>query len=91
MRRSFAFVALLSSLLLASAAFAAETVKGTVKKVDEKASTVTFVRDGGKQEETLPVDKSVSLAKVKTNAKAQLTVDAGVVKKIEPGMRTGGY
>jgi hypothetical protein len=80
----------MASCLLLSSAAAAEKVKGTVKEVDAKASTIKFSRDGGK-EEVLPVDKAVDLKSVKRNAKAQLTVDGGVVKEIKAERSAGGY
>ncbi len=94
MKRVSALVALVLSLcLFASVAAAAETMKGMIKKVDDKAGTITFSRDGTTKDEVLTVDKSVDLKKVKANAKAQVTVDAGVVKEIkaEAKRSAGGY
>jgi hypothetical protein len=91
MRRAFALVVLLSSLTLLAPAAAAETVKGTIRKVDEKASTISFARDGTRKEEVLAVDRSVKLKDVRANAKAEITIDGGVVKEIKPAPRTGGY
>ncbi len=90
MSRVYAVVVSLLLCLSASVAAAAETAKGTVKKVDGQASTITFARDGGK-EEVLTVDKSVDLKKVKANTKAQVTIDGGVVKEIKPMPPAGGY
>jgi hypothetical protein len=84
MKRLFAFLCLVMSLcLLASSAAAADKVKGTVKQVDEKARTITFAADGATKEEVLPVEKGVDLGAVKANAKAQITIDGGVVKEIK--------
>ncbi len=86
----FARLAIALCLLVSSAA-AADKVKGTVKEVDEKASTIKLAGDGGK-EEVLAVDKAVSLKDVKTNMKVQVTVDGGVVKEIKPEKRAAaGY
>ncbi len=90
MKRAYAVVLALALCLSASLAAAAETAKGTVKKVDEQAATITFARDGGK-EEVLKVDKAVDLKKVKANTKAQITVDGGVVKEIKPMPPAAGY
>ncbi len=90
MRRVPAFVLSLLLCLSASVATAAETAKGTVKKVDDQAATITFARDGGK-EEVLKVDKAVDLKKVKANTKAQVTIDGGVVKEIKPMPPAAGY
>ncbi len=90
MSRVRAVLAALLVCLFASVAFAAETAKGTVKKVDEQAATITFARDGGK-DEVLAVDKSVDLKKVKANTKAQITIDGGVVKQIKPMPPSAGY
>ncbi|HEX9050376.1 MAG TPA: hypothetical protein VF841_07600 [Anaeromyxobacter sp.] len=84
MKRLLAMLSLAMSLcLLASSAAAADKVKGTVKQVDEKARTITFAAEGATKDEVLPVDKGVALERVKANAKAQLTVDGGVVKEIK--------
>lgn len=93
MKKLSALVALaLSLFLFASSAVAAEKLKGTIKAVDEKASTIKFAKDGG-AEEVLTVDKGVDLKKVKANAKAEITVDGGVVKEIkaEKKRATMGY
>lgn len=83
MKKISALVALVMSLFLfAAPALAAEKMSGTVKAVDAAASKITFAKDGGK-EETLAVDKSVDLKKVKANQKAEITVDGGVVKAIK--------
>jgi hypothetical protein len=88
------FVGLALSLcLLASPAAAAEKVKGTVKAIDEKARTIKFSAEGSSKEDTLAVDNAVDLKGVKSNMKAQVTVDGGVVKEIRPeGKRSApGY
>ncbi len=88
MKKLSALAALaLSLLLLASSAVAAEKVKGTIKEVDEKASTIKFAKEGASEDEVLTVDKGVDLKKVKPNAKAELTVDGGVVKEIKAEKR----
>jgi hypothetical protein len=85
MKRLIAVVSLAMSLcLLASSAVAADQVKGTIKQVDEKARTITFAKEGATKDEVLPVEKGVELKNVKANAKAQITVDGGVVKEIKP-------
>jgi hypothetical protein len=85
MKRRSRFPWLAMSLcLLATAALAADKLKGTVKQVDEKARTITFAAEGAAKEEVLPVDPAVALKDVKPNAKAQITVDGGVVKEIKP-------
>ena len=93
MRRIFALVVALLLGLSASVAAAAETAKGMIKKVDDKAATITFSRDGAGKDEVLAVDKSVDLKKVKANTKAQVTLDGGVVKEIKPDAkaRAPGY
>ena len=89
MKKISALVALaLSLFLFASAAVAAEKMTGTVKAVDAAASTIKFAKDGGK-EETMQVDKSVDLKKVRANQKAEITVDGGVVKAIKAKMVMG--
>lgn len=77
-------LALSLGLLLLPGAATAETVKATIKSVDEKAGTVTFSRDGKADEEVLPVDASVKLAKVKKGSKARLEIEDGRVKEIDP-------
>jgi hypothetical protein len=84
MRKVYAIVALvLASFFFLPIAAAAEKMKGTITQVDEKARTVTFSPEGSPQQQVLPVDKSVRLQDVKANVKAQLTVEAGVVKEIK--------
>lgn len=75
---------LLSLCLFVSAASAAETKSGTIKKVDAKASPITFRADGAKADEVLKVDAAVDLKAVKSRTKAQITVEEGVVKEIKP-------
>jgi Cu/Ag efflux protein CusF len=91
MRKFIALVASLMLFLSASAAAAAETVKGVVKKVDKKASTITFSREGTKDEQVLTVDKAVSLNKLRPYTKAEVTLDGDVVKEIKTMGSAGGY
>lgn len=93
MRRVSAVVASVLLCLSVSVAAAAETTKGTIKKVDDKAATITFAREGADKDEVLTVDKSVDLKKVKANTKAQVTLDGGVVTGIKPDAkaRAAGY
>ena len=83
MRKISALVVTLLLCLSASVAAAADTVKGMVKKVDDKAATITFAREGGDKEEVLAVDKGLDLKKVKAGAKAEVKLDGGVVKEIK--------
>lgn len=85
-------VALVLSLcLLLPALASAEAARGTIKAVDEKAGTLTFSREGQAGEEVLPVDKAVSLGKVKKGMKARIEVEGGVVKQIKPEPSAAGY
>ncbi len=74
---------LLSLCLFVSMASAAETKSGMIKKVDAKASSITFRADGAKADEVLKVDPAVDLKALKAKTKAEITVDAGVVKEIK--------
>ncbi len=74
---------LLSLCLFVSTASAAETRSGTIKKVDAKASSITFRAEGAKADEVLKVDPAVDLKAVKARTKAEITVDGGVVKEIK--------
>jgi opacity protein-like surface antigen len=94
MKRLSAFVCVAMSLcLLASSAAAADKVKGTIKEVDEKARTIKFAAEGASKDEVLTVEKGVDLKSVKASAKAQITVEGGVVKEIkaERGRSAAGY
>jgi hypothetical protein len=95
MKKLIAIVALVSSaFLLAPRAGAAEKVKGTIVKVDDGARTVTFRQERADADQVLPVDGAVDLKGVKANAKAELTLDGGVVKEIrvaEKKARAPGY
>jgi carbon monoxide dehydrogenase subunit G len=82
---------LLSLCLFVSSAAAAETKSGTIKAVDAKASSITFRANGAAADEVLKVDAAVDLKAVKANTKAQITVDAGVVKEIKAKASAPGY
>ena len=58
---SVILAAVLSLCLVVSLAFAAESKKGTIKGIDEKAGTITFCTEGTTTDMTLKVDKSVDL------------------------------
>jgi hypothetical protein len=78
--------------LLSSTALAAETKSGTIKKVDAAARTITFRQDRADKDEVLKVDQAVDLKAVKAEAKAEVTVDDGVVKGIKAQRPSaGGY
>lgn len=91
MKKFTALVVTLMLCLSASFAVAAETMKGTVKKVDKKASTITFTPEGTKEEKVLTVDPSVDLKKLKGFTKVELTVDGGVVKELKMKGSAAGY
>lgn len=78
---SVVLVVVLSLCLVVSLAFAAETKKGVVKSVDEKAGTVVLTIDG--KDETLKADKAVDLKAVKAGSKVAATIDAGTVKELK--------
>jgi hypothetical protein len=91
MKKALATAALIASSFLFAPAAAAETLTGTIVKVDAAARTITF-RPEKDKEAVLPVDPAVKLDAVKERAKAQITVDAGVVKAIKPDApRAPGY
>ncbi|HSN92782.1 MAG TPA: hypothetical protein VLS93_16235 [Anaeromyxobacteraceae bacterium] len=92
MKKLSAIVAVVLSLfLLVPTVASAESVKGTIKQVDAKAGTITFAREGKKEQEVLTVDKAVDLGKVKANSKARLTLEGGLVKEIKAEPSAGGY
>ncbi len=68
---------------MASAVFAAEQHKGTIKAVDPTVGTITFCPEGTTQDMTLKVDKSIDLGNLKPDTKAQVTVDKGTVKEVK--------
>ncbi len=63
---------------LFSLAFAADTMKGTVKSVDAKAGTMVLTTDSGK-DETLTADKAADLSAVKAGDKVIATMDKGKI------------
>ena len=77
---SVVIVVVLSLCLVASIAFAADTKKGVVKSVDEKAGTVVLTVDG--KDVSLKADKGVDLKTVKAGAKVTATIDGTTVKSI---------
>jgi hypothetical protein len=67
---------------LVSLAFAADAMKATIKSVDAKAGTIVFTADGGK-DQTMPVDKTVDLGKVKAGDKVMITVEKDTVMSVK--------
>lgn len=68
---------------LFSMAFAAEMKKGTVKAVDAKAGTITFVADGTAADVVLKADKSVNLGAVKAGDKVEISVEKDSVMSLK--------
>jgi len=67
---------------LVSLVFAAGEKKVVVKSVDAKAATMVVTDEG--KDETLNVDKSVDLGKVKAGDKVMITVDKDMVMSVKP-------
>jgi len=67
---------------LVSLVFAADAKNATIRSVDAKAGTIVFTADGGK-DETMHVDKSVDLGKVKAGEKVMITVEKDTVMSIK--------
>ena len=78
---SAVLVVVLSLCLAVSMAFAAETKKGVVKSVDEKAGAIVLTVGG--KDETIKAGTGVDLKAVKAGSKATVTVDGGVATKVE--------
>ncbi len=68
---------------LFSLAFAAEMKKGTVKAVDAKAGTMTFVADGTTADVALKADKAVNLGAVKVGDKVEISVEKDTVMSVK--------
>ncbi len=68
---------------LFSLAFAAEMKKGTVKAVDAKAGTMTFVADGTTAAVALKADKAVNLGAVKVGDKVEISVEKDTVMSVK--------
>ncbi len=68
---------------LFSLAFAAEMQKGTVKAVDAKAGTMTFVADGTTADVALKADKAVNLGAVKVGDKVEISVEKDTVMSVK--------
>lgn len=68
---------------LFSLAFAAEMQKGTVKAVDAKAGTMTFVADGTTAAVALKADKAVNLGAVKVGDKVEISVEKDTVMSVK--------
>jgi hypothetical protein len=66
---------------LASLAFAADAMKGTVKSVDAKAGSIVLTVDG--KDVTLKADKGVDLGKMKAGDKVEASVEKDMVKSIK--------
>ncbi|MEK6700501.1 MAG: hypothetical protein AABZ10_15830 [Nitrospirota bacterium] len=80
---SVILAAVLSLCLVVSLAFAAESKKGTIKGIDEKAGTITFCTEGTTTDMTLKVDKSVDLKNVKKDSKAEVMIEKDTVMSIK--------
>ena len=68
---------------LFSLAVAAEMKKGSVKAVDAKAGTLTFVADGTTADVVLKADKAVNLGAVKAGDKVELSVEKDTVVSLK--------
>ena len=80
---SVILAAVLSLCLVVSLAFAAESKKGIIKGIDEKAGTITFCTEGTTTDMTLKVDKSVDLKNVKKDSKAEVMIEKDTVMSIK--------
>ncbi len=69
-------------IFMVSVVFSAEAQTGTIKSIDEKASTVVFCAEGGK-DVTLKTDKSIDLEKIKAGDKVEISVEDGMLKSIK--------
>ncbi len=72
----------LVSLGFAADLAAGSVMKGTIKSVDAKASSIVLKTDAGK-EETLLVDKSVALAAVGKKDEVEVSIDKNVVTSLK--------
>ena len=80
--KKFMAVAVVVVLVAALASFAfADTMKGTVKSVDEKAGSVVLTVDG--KDTNLKADKSVDLGKLKAGDKVEATVEKDTLKSVK--------
>ena len=68
---------------LFSLAVAAEMMKGTVKAVDAKAGTITFMADGAHADVVLKADKAVNLGAVKAGEKVEISVEKDTVMSLK--------
>lgn len=80
--KKFMAVAVVVVLVVALASLAfADTMKGTVKSVDEKAGSVVLTVDG--KDTNLKADKSVDLGKLKAGDKVEATVEKDTLKSVK--------
>lgn len=92
MKKVLATAVLIASSFLFAPAAAAETLTGTIVKVDAGARTIVFREEKADKDAVLPVDPAVKLDALKAREKAQITVDGGVVKAIKTqAPRAPGY
>ena len=83
MKKAAAVLAVVAMVVsLVSFAFAADTMKGTVKNVDAKAGTIVLTTDSGK-DESFTADNSVDLGAVKAGDKVEASVEKNVVKSLK--------
>ena len=73
-------VAVVLVVALGSLAFVAESKKGTIKSVDEKAGTVVFCAEGTNKDTTLKAEKGVDLSKVKAGDTVEVSVEKDMLK-----------
>lgn len=76
-------MALVFTLSLATAAFAAEHMRGTIKAVNEQAGTVTFCPEGTTSHHVMEVGKDVDIKNIKPDTKVEISVEDNKVTHVK--------
>jgi Cu/Ag efflux protein CusF len=75
------------TLVFASAAFAGQLQKGTIKAIDTENRTILFCPAGTEDKITMTVGTTVKLEKFKTDMKVKIFVEEKDGKKLVKGMK----
>ncbi len=75
------------TMVLASAAFAGQLQKGTIKAIDTENRTIIFCPAGTEDKITMTVGTTVKLEKFETDMKVKIFVEEKDGKKIVKGMK----
>jgi Cu/Ag efflux protein CusF len=74
-------LAVVLAVSFALSAFAAETMRGTIRGIDKAKGTITFCPEGTNERMPLDVSKAVDLKNIETDTKVEINVETREGKK----------